>query len=70
VERDEANTMVAHEATEVHYPMQIVLMFVMVLTVLLVTVKPMLERVGERGMYSTIGAEFVEGVSRVQVRLE
>jgi hypothetical protein len=62
--------MVAHEATEVHYPMQIVLMFVVVLTVLLVTVKPMLERVGERGMYSTIGAEFVEGVSRVRVRPE
>jgi hypothetical protein len=49
---------------------QVVLVFVMVLTVLLVTVKPMLEGVDERRMHSATGAEFVESVGHVWVRPE
>jgi hypothetical protein len=42
-------------------------MFVVVLTILLVAIKPMLEGVGERGMYSATGGEFVERVGCVWV---
>ena len=50
--------------------MQVVLVFVVVLTIPLMTVKPMLERVGERRMYSATGAEFVKGVGHIRVRPE
>jgi hypothetical protein len=50
--------------------MQVVLVFVVVLTILLVTVKPMQEGVGERCMHSATRAEFVESMGCVRVRLE
>jgi hypothetical protein len=42
-------------------------MFVMVLTILLVAIEPMLEGVGERGMYSVTGDELVESMGRIWV---
>jgi hypothetical protein len=49
---------------------QVALRFVVVPTVLLMTIEPMLEGVGERCMRSATEAELVEGVGHVRVRLE
>jgi hypothetical protein len=49
---------------------QVVLRFVVVPTVLLVTIEPMLQGVGERCMRSATEAEFVESVGCVWVRPE
>jgi hypothetical protein len=67
---DEANTVVAHEATEVQKALQVALWFVMVLTIPLVTTKPMQEGVGERGMNMASKAIFIESMSRIRVLLE
>jgi hypothetical protein len=45
-------------------------MFVVILAIPLVAVKPMQEGVGKRCMHSATGAEFVESVGRVWVHLE
>jgi hypothetical protein len=67
---DKANTVMAHEVAEVQKVLQVVLQFVVVLTIPLMTTEPMQEGVGKRCVNTLSKVIFVESMSRIWVLSE